>query len=139
MIANVEEGYETPQRNMMKYDGQKAYGIAIAMESGYDILKIGKVVTAKLAELEGQLPAGFRFNKVFYQPERVSDAINTFIINLIESVIIVILILMLTMGFRSGVVIGTGLVITVLGSFVVLYFFDGTLHRVSLGAYILYL
>ena len=137
MIANVEEGYETPQRNMMKYDGQKAYGIAIAMESGYDILKIGKVVTAKLAELEGQLPVGFRFNKVFYQPERVSDAINTFIINLIESVIIVILILMLTMGFRSGVVIGTGLVITVLGSFVVLYFFDGTLQRVSLGAFII--
>lgn len=76
MIANVEEGYETPQRNMMKYDGQKAYGIAIAMESGYDILKIGKVVTAKLAELEGQLPVGFRFNKVFYQYERLARLVD---------------------------------------------------------------
>ena len=136
-IADVEESYETPQRSKMKYDGQRAYGIAIAMESGYDIVKIGKVVTQRLEELEGELPAGFEFHKVFYQPERVSDAINAFILNLIESVLIVIVILMLTMGFRSGVVIGTGLVITVLGSFVVLYFSDGTLQRVSLGAFII--
>ena len=136
-IAGVENAYETPQRNAMKYDGEKAYGIALAMESGYDILKVGKTVTQRMEELKGELPAGFRFNKVFYQPERVSEAINTFIINLIESVAIVILVLMLTMGFRSGVIIGTGLVITVLGSFVVLYFFDGTLQRVSLGAFII--
>lgn len=135
-IADIEEDYETPQRNKMKYDGKRAYGIAIAMESGYDILKIGKTVTEKIEELENGLPSGFKFNKVFYQPERVSDAIDTFIVNLIESVLIVIVILMLTMGFRSGVIIGTGLVITVLGSFVVLYFFDGTLQRVSLGAFI---
>ena len=136
-IADVMEGYESPQRYKMKYDGQKAYGIAIAMESGYDILKIGKTVTQRLEELEKELPDGFCFNKVFYQPERVSDAIKTFIINLIESVLIVIVVLMLTMGFRSGVVIGTGLIVTVLGSFVVLYFFDGTLQRVSLGAFII--
>lgn len=135
-IADIEEDYEKPQRNKMKYDGKRAYGIAIAMESGYDILKIGKTVTEKIEELENGLPSGFKFNKVFYQPERVSDAIDTFIVNLIESVLIVIVILMLTMGFRSGVIIGTGLVITVLGSFVVLYFFDGTLQRVSLGAFI---
>lgn len=135
-IADIEEDYEKPQRNKMKYDGKRAYGIAIAMESGYDIIKIGKTVTEKIEELENGLPSGFKFNKVFYQPERVSDAIDTFIVNLIESVLIVIVILMLTMGFRSGVIIGTGLVITVLGSFVVLYSFDGTLQRVSLGAFI---
>ena len=136
-IAEVEDCYELPQRNAMKYDGQKAYGIALAMESGYDILKIGKIVTQRMDELKEELPAGFTFNKVFYQPERVSSAINTFIINLIESVVIVILVLMFTMGFRSSVIIGTGLVITVLGSFVVLYFFGGTLQRVSLGAFII--
>lgn len=61
----------------MKYDGEKAYGIALAMESGYDILKIGKIVTQKMEELKEELPSGFRFNKVFYQPERVSEAIDT--------------------------------------------------------------
>lgn len=136
-IAEVKEAYENPQRNKIVYDGQTACGIAIAMESGYDILKVGEVVTARLEELQDELPAGFQFHKVFYQPERVDDAINNFIINLIESVVIVIVILMITMGFRSGVIIGTGLVITVLGSFVGLYYFDGTIQRVSLGAFII--
>ena len=136
-IAEVKESYENPQRNKIKYDGQTACGIAIAMESGYDILKIGKIVTQRLEELQEELPTGFEFHKVFYQPERVDEAINNFIINLIESVVIVIIILMITMGFRSGVIIGTGLVITVLGSFVGLYFFDGTIQRVSLGAFII--
>lgn len=136
-IAEVKESYENPQRNKIKYDGQTACGIAIAMESGYDILKIGKIVTQRLEELQEELPIGFEFHKVFYQPERVDEAINNFIINLIESVVIVIIILMITMGFRSGVIIGTGLVITVLGSFVGLYFFDGTIQRVSLGAFII--
>ena len=136
-IAEVRESYESPQRNKIIYDGQIACGMAIAMESGYDILKIGKVVTDRLEELREELPAGFQFHKVFYQPERVDDAINNFIINLIESVVIVIVILMITMGFRSGVIIGTGLVITVLGSFVGLYYFDGTIQRVSLGAFII--
>ena len=136
-IADVREAYENPQRNKIVYDGQTACGIAIAMESGYDILKVGEVVTARLEELQKELPSGFQFHKVFYQPERVDDAINNFIINLIESVVIVIVILMITMGFRSGVIIGTGLVITVLGSFVGLYYFDGTIQRVSLGAFII--
>lgn len=64
-IADIEEDYEKPQRNKMKYDGKRAYGIAIAMESGYDILKIGKTVTEKIEELENGLPSGFKFNKVF--------------------------------------------------------------------------
>lgn len=136
-IADVREAYENPQRNKIVYDDQTACGIAIAMESGYDILKVGEVVTARLEELQKELPSGFQFHKVFYQPERVDDAINNFIINLIESVVIVIVILMITMGFRSGVIIGTGLVITVLGSFVGLYYFDGTIQRVSLGAFII--
>ena len=79
---------------------------------------------------------GVDFQKVFFQPDRVREAINVFMVNLVESVVIVILVLMLTMGFRSGMIIGTGLVIIVLGSFVVLYLFDGTLQRVSLGSLI---
>ena len=55
---------------------------------------------------------GVDFQKVFFQPDRVRDAINVFMVNLVESVVIVILVLMLTMGFRSGVIIGTGLLIS---------------------------
>ena len=96
-------------------------------------LQLGKKVDAKLAELkEDIIPAGIDFQKVFFQPARVKSAINVFMVNLIESVVIVILVVMLFMGFRSGYIIGAGLVIVVLGSLLVLYMMHGTLQRVSL-------
>ena len=84
-----------------------------------------------------RLPTGVECHKVFYQPERVSGSLGTFILNLIESVIIVVVILMITMGFKSGVIIGISLVVTVFGSFLFLYFVDGTMQRVSLASFVL--
>ncbi|MFR5958539.1 MAG: efflux RND transporter permease subunit [Bacteroides stercoris] len=62
---------------------------------------------------------------------------GTFVINLIESVIIVVVILMLAMGFKSGIIIGISLIVTVFGSFLFLYTADGTMQRVSLAAFVL--
>ena len=76
-------------------------------------------------------------HKIFNQPERVGDSLGTFAINLVESVFIVIAVLMITMGFKSGLIIGYSLVITVLGTFFFLQSMDGTLQRVSLGTFIL--
>ena len=136
-IASVTRGYEEPVRNEMRYDRQRALGLAVSMETGGNIVDLGKEVDERLDQLQqSRIPAGVEFHKVFYQPEKVKEAINVFMVNLVESVVIVILILMLTMGFRSGVIIGVGLVIIVLGSFVVLYLFDGTLQRVSLASLI---
>lgn len=124
-------------RNGMKYDGKQAFGLANFWEKGGIIITLGEKVDQELQQLkESRIPVGVDFQKVFFQPDRVREAINVFMVNLVESVVIVILVLMLTMGFRSGVIIGTGLVIIVLGSFVVLYLFDGTLQRVSLGSLI---
>lgn len=137
-IASVTRGYQRPSRNEMRYDGERALGISLSMETGGNIVRLGEVVDEHLAHLKAsRIPAGIEFHKVFYQPDQVKEAIGVFMVNLVESVVIVILVLMLTMGFRSGMIIGTGLVIVVLGSFVVLYLFDGTLQRVSLGALII--
>ncbi len=135
-IATVTRGYQEPSRNEMRYDGRRALGISLSMEKGGNIVDLGKVVDKELDQLKGRMPVGIDFHKVFFQPDQVRNSINVFMVNLIESVLIVIVVLMLTMGWRSGMIIGTGLVIIVLGSFVVLYLFDGTLQRVSLGALI---
>lgn len=137
-IATVEHGFAEPVRNEMLYDGRHALGIAVAAASGSDIVKVGAAVERKLAELqETRFPAGMAYHKVFYQPERVTDALLTFFINLLESVVIVVGILMLTMGFRSGMIIGISLITIVVGSFLVLGFADGTMQRVSLASFIL--
>ena len=137
-IARIEKGYEEPTRNELFFDSERAQGILIAASSGSDIVKVGAAVEKKLAQLkESRLPAGVECHKVFYQPERVGASLGTFVINLIESVIIVVVILMLAMGFKSGIIIGISLIVTVFGSFLFLYTADGTMQRVSLAAFVL--
>lgn len=137
-IAKVEQNYATPVRNSMAYNGEPALGIAVAAASGTDIVKVGRQVEERLAELKaGHFPAGVECHRVFYQPERVTDALTTFFINLIESVIIVVAILMLVMGAKSGIIIGLSLVVIVTGTFSLLGMVDGSMQRVSLAAFIL--
>lgn len=138
-IATVESGYETPQRNSMEYNGERAIGMVIAAGSGTDIVKVGKQVEKRLEQLGTErLPVGIECHKVFFQPDEVTSSLTTFAINLIESVLIVIAILMLTMGFRSGLMIGISLVVIVIVivSFLFLGAMDGTMQRVSLASFI---
>ncbi|MBO4672989.1 MAG: efflux RND transporter permease subunit [Bacteroidaceae bacterium] len=136
-IATVVKTYEATTRNQMTCDGAQALGISIACSSDYDILKVGAKVEDAVAKIEQRFPAGIECQKVFFQPERVSNALNTFLINLLESVAIVVLLLVFFMGWRSGYIIGCSLVVIVFGSFLVLKGFDGTLQRVSLASFIL--
>lgn len=137
-VAEITKGYVEPAREGLWYDTIPAIAISIAMQEGGNIIDLGKVVDKKLDELKQEIiPAGIDFKKVFFQPTRVKNAINVFMVNLIESVLIVILVVMLSMGLRSGYIIGVGLVIVVLGSLVVLHMMHGTLQRVSLASFII--
>jgi multidrug efflux pump subunit AcrB len=136
-VANITEDYENPVRNELRYDKQRALGISISSMSGTDITKIGKETDKILEHLKSErLPAGIEINKVFFQPERVQSALNTFMLNLLESVLIVVILLMFTMGFRSGIILALSLAVTVFGSLAILNIFDGTLQRVSLSSLI---
>lgn len=136
-VADVTRGYVEPERQGLVYDTLPAIAISVAMQKGGNILQLGKAIDHKLQDLKQTvIPAGINFQKVFFQPARVQSAISVFMINLIESVAIVILVVMLSMGFRSGYIIGVGLVVVVLGSFVILYMMHGTLQRVSLASFI---
>ncbi|MGN1245742.1 MAG: efflux RND transporter permease subunit [Muribaculaceae bacterium] len=137
-IAKVEESYAEPVRNELLYDGEKALGILIAASSGTDIIKVGDSVEKCIDHLrDTRFPTGVECHKVFFQPERVGASLGTFVLNLIESVAIVIVVLMIFMGIRSGIIIGISLVLIVLGSLTFLAGLDGTMQRVSLGALIL--
>lgn len=137
-IARIYTDYEKPASEEMYYDGQRALGIAVSALSGTDITKIGKQVEKRMQHLfETRIPAGIELQKVFFQPDRVNEALKSFIRNLIESVVIVVVLLMFTMGLRSGLIIGINLIVIVLGSLLILYMTDGTMQRVSLGAFII--
>ena len=129
-VADVQRTYSEPQRSGFFVDREPALAICAVMEDDAIVPDVGK-------EVETNLPAGITVEKIFFQPDKVSAAISSFMLNLLESVLIVILVLVFTMGFRSGVIIGFGLVLTVAVSFPVLLVMGTTLQRISLGAFII--
>ena len=135
-IARVERTFAEPQRNGFFVNGKSALAICIAMEESAIVPDVGKAVDGRLAEAMKHVPVGFESEKIFFQPDKVDEAISSFMWNLVESVAIVILVLIFTMGFRSGLIIGFGLVLTVAVSFPVLLVWGTTLQRISLGAFI---
>ena len=119
-LATVERTYAEPQRNGFFVDGKPAIAICIALENDAIVPDVGKAVDARLAEVMQQVPVGMETEKIFFQPDLVDAAIGSFMLNLLESVLIVILVLVFTMGFRSGLIIGVGLVLTIAVSFPIL-------------------
>lgn len=135
-IAQIERTYSKPQRNGFFVDGKPALAICLTMEENAIVPDVGKAVEKRLAEIMPQIPAGMEMEKIFFQPDKVDEAISSFMVNLVESVLIVILILIFTMGFRSGLIIGFGLILTIAVSFPILLMCGTTLQRISLGAFI---
>jgi multidrug efflux pump subunit AcrB len=135
-IATIRKSYVQPERNTMFLNNEKAIGISLSMESGENIIALGKRVETKMNMLEKNMPVGYEVSKVFFQPDIVQNAMDGFMKNLIESLTVVILVLMLTMGLRSGLIIGSGLLLTIIATFPLLYITDGSLQRISLGAFI---
>ncbi len=135
-IAKVTRRYSDPQRNAIYIHGKEAISLAVTLEESAIVPDVGRQVDEKIAEVLRRMPAGMEAEKIFFQPDKVNEAINSFMLNLLESVLIVIVVLMLSMGWRSGVIIGFGLVLTVALSFPVLQAAGTTLQRISLGAFI---
>jgi multidrug efflux pump subunit AcrB len=133
-VATVRQGYLEPPFNMMRFQGEPAIAIQLANVAGGNILDTGKALDARLEELIADLPAGIEVHKFTWQSDLVREAINAFIVNLAEAVLIVLVVLTLAMGWRMGLVIGWALIVTILGTFVVMKLIGVDLQRVSLGA-----
>lgn len=136
-IAKVERGYVEPISQKMYFNGQMSMGISLSPESGTNIVNTGKVIDEKIIELKEKLPVGIDIKKIYYQPDLVTSAINNFILNLIMSVITVVGILLLTMGMRSGLIIGANLVLSILGTLIFMLAMKIDMQRVSLGSFII--
>ena len=135
-ITEIKRSFYEPKREALFYNGERAISLAMSVESGVNVIEVGEKFDEKLIELENTLPAGIEVNSVYSQPERVQYSIRGFIINLIESVLIVIVVLLIAMGMRSGLLIASGLLFTILGTFIVMLVMDLELQRISLAAII---
>ena len=91
----------------------------------------------RLLQLENMRPVGMVIGNIYSQPAQVAASVDDFLVSLAQAVVIVILVLLFTMGLRPGVLMSGVLMLTILGTFIVMSIYNIELHRISLGALII--
>lgn len=136
-IATIYKDFVETPNHIVRHNSKPAIYVGLSFTSGSNVVKIGERIQQKLYELEQNRPYGMEINTVYNQPTEVEMSVAGFIQSLLEAVVIVIVILLLFMGVKTGLLIGGILLLTVLGTFVFMQQLGIELHRVSLGALII--
>ncbi|MEE9100508.1 MULTISPECIES: efflux RND transporter permease subunit [Pseudomonas] len=136
-VAEVHRGFNDPPAPRMRFMGEDAIGIAVAMKDGGDILVLGKKLDAEFERLQQTLPAGMELRKVSDQPAAVREGVGEFVRVLAEALIIVLLVSFFSLGLRTGLVVALSIPLVLAMTFACMYYFGIGLHKISLGALVL--
>ena len=136
-LADVHRGFNDPPAPRMRFMGEDAIGLAVAMKAGGDILTLGKALEAELARLQKNLPAGMELRKVSDQPAAVKTGVGEFVQVLAEALGIVLLVSFFSLGVRTGMVVALSIPLVLAMTFACMYYLGIGLHKISLGALVL--
>ncbi|OLQ79043.1 transporter [Photobacterium proteolyticum] len=136
-IAEISMGYQTPALSESRFNGLDAITLAVSPVNGINVVSLGDSLNAIIADYQQELPIGVDISNIAFQPEEVEKSINNFVTNLLESVAIVVVILWLFMGFKSALIVGSSLLLTILLTLIYMKLTAIDLQRVSLGTFIL--
>ncbi len=136
-VATIKRAIQTPATFLIRHNGENAYVLGASVIPGGDIIKLGDALKQKLNRLKPQTPLGMHIDVITFQPDLVKTAIDGFIISLVEALAIVFFVLFIFMGFRSSIIIGVTLLLTILATFIGMWFWQINLERISLGALII--
>ncbi|MCV6594517.1 MAG: efflux RND transporter permease subunit [Silicimonas sp.] len=136
-FAEVYRGREANPSLIVRHNGVEAFTVGVAGQSDENIVDVGHRVDAKLADLAPLIPLGVELQPIYQQHLVVEEASNDFLVNLAMSVSIVVAVLALFMGWRAAIVVGTTLLLTVVGTLFFMAIFSIEMERISLGALII--
>lgn len=122
-VATISRAYAEVPQNVINYNNQQALLLGVSFSSGVNVVKIGQQLQQRLAELEYVRPMGMEISTVYNQPVEVDKAMQGFMISLAEAVAIVIAVLLIFMGLKSGILIGLILLLTIMGTFIFMKLF----------------
>ncbi|GAB5414367.1 MAG: efflux RND transporter permease subunit [Congregibacter sp.] len=136
-LATITRAYEETPQKLFYHNGQPALSLGVSMSSGANVVEVGRALNRRLQELQAVIPVGMALQPVYDQPAEVEKSVSGFVASVAQAVAIVIIVLLLFMGPRTGLIIGAVLIITVAGTLLMMYLFEIELQRISLGALVI--
>ncbi|MCP5306076.1 MAG: efflux RND transporter permease subunit [Chromatiaceae bacterium] len=136
-IAEIRRAYEDVPSKMYYVDGQPALTLGISMQAGVNVVAVGGQLDDRFRDLQTIIPVGMQLTEIYNQPVEVDKSVRGFMVSVGQAVAIVIVVLLLFMGIRTGVIIGSVLLITVAGTLLIMHLNGIELQRISLGALVI--
>jgi multidrug efflux pump subunit AcrB len=136
-IATVTRGYIDPPDTKMRTSGAPSLGLAISMREGGSMLKLGEEVRVLIDRMRSIYPIGIEFHYIQDQALAVDRKVSDFINNLLQAIAVVVVVMLITLGLRTGLVVASLIPIAIVMSFMIMGFFDIGLDQMSLAALII--
>ena len=136
-IATITRGYDDPQEQQMRANGKPVLGIGVTMQTGGDVIRLGQALESRISELRARLPAGLTLTSVSSMPHAVEKSVDDFLEAVAEAIAIVLVVSLLSLGFRTGMVVVISIPIVLAVTALFMFQFDIGLHKVSLGTLVL--
>jgi multidrug efflux pump subunit AcrB len=136
-IATVKEGLEDPFQRKFRFNGHDSVQLGVVMAKGFKVTDVGKGVEETYKRFEDTMPVGVSVEQVSNQPEVVTEAVGEFTQALLEALIIVLVVSLISIGWRSGIVIAIAIPLVLAATLAIMYYMGIELQRISLGALII--
>jgi len=136
-VARVYRGYEDPPRSSIRFAAKPTLLLGVSMKDGGDVIALGQALDQVTARIRQQLLVGLELHTVTSQPRIVASSVNDFVKSLVEALVIVLGVSLLSLGWRSGIVVAITIPVVLAATFLVMHLLDIGLHKISLGALIL--
>lgn len=136
-IAEVERGYEEPATFKVRNQGQPALLLSVVMREGWNGLDLGKSLKSEIGKIAEELPLGMTLTPVTDQSVNISQAVDQFMKTFLEALAIVMIVSLVSLGWRVGIVVAAAVPLTLAVVLVVMWATGRVLDRITLGALIL--
>ncbi len=136
-VARVYRGFEDPPKSRIRFQGKETLLLGVSMKDGGDVIDLGHALDKTVARIQQQLIVGLELHTVTSQPRIVANSVNDFVKSLTEALIIVLGVSLISLGWRSGIVVAITIPVVLASTFLLMHLLDIGLHKISLGALIL--
>ena len=136
-IADVKRGYEDPSTFLIRHDGEAALVLGVVMQDGWNGLELGRALNAEEKQIAGTLPAGVRFTKVVDQAVNIREAVGEFMLKFFVALAVIMIVSLISLGWRVGVVVAAAVPLTLAAVFVVMLLTGRVFDRITLGALVI--
>jgi multidrug efflux pump subunit AcrB len=136
-IAEVKRGYEDPATYLIRHDGEPAMALSVVMQEGWNGLDLGKSLDAEESRIAAELPLGLSFSKITDQAVNIHEAVDEFMLKFFVALAVVMLVSLISLGWRVGVVVAAAVPLTLAAVFVIMLFTGRVFDRITLGALII--